>query len=70
MKRNLLFLLMAFMTLSFGACNDDDKINDDNQGGNGAITVEWATNERVALEVAWGAAMNGQRAMCTMNHAR
>ena len=44
MKRNLLFLLMAFMTLSFGACNDDDKINDDNQGGNGAITVEWATN--------------------------
>ena len=32
------------------------------------IHVEWATNERVALEVAWGAAMNGQRAMCTMNH--
>ena len=44
MKRNLLFLLMAFITLSFVACDDDDKINDDNQGGNGAITVEWATN--------------------------
>lgn len=32
------------------------------------IHVEWATNERVALEVAWGAAMDGQRALCTMNH--
>lgn len=32
------------------------------------IHVEWATNERVALEVAWGAAMDGQRSMCTMNH--
>lgn len=32
------------------------------------IHVEWATNERVALETAWGAAMNGQRSMCTMNH--
>lgn len=44
MKRNLLFLLMAFMTLSFGACNDDTKENDDNQNGNGTITIEWATN--------------------------
>lgn len=32
------------------------------------IHVEWATNERVALEVAWGAAMDGQRSLCTMNH--
>lgn len=36
--------------------------------GEGGIHVEWATNERVALETAWGAAMDGQRAMCTMNH--
>lgn len=32
------------------------------------IHVEWATNERVALETAWGTAMDGQRSMCTMNH--
>ena len=32
------------------------------------IHIEWSTNERVALEVAWGAAMDGQRSMCTMNH--
>lgn len=32
------------------------------------IHLEWATNERVALEVAWGAAMGGQRSLCTMNH--
>ena len=32
------------------------------------IHVEWSTSERVALEVAWGAAMDGQRSMCTMNH--
>lgn len=53
MKRNLLFLLMAFMTLSFGACNDDTKENDDNQNGNGTITIEWATNpdfDTVAIE--------------------
>lgn len=36
--------------------------------GERGIHVEWATNERVALETAWGAAMDGQRAMCTMNH--
>ena len=30
--------------------------------------VEWSTNEKVALEAAWGAAMNGQRAMCVVNH--
>ena len=53
MKRNLLFLLMAFMTLSFGACNDDTKENDDNQNGNGTITIEWATNpdfDTIAIE--------------------
>lgn len=44
MKRNLLFLLMAFITLSFVACDDDTKENDDNQNGNGTITIEWATN--------------------------
>ncbi|HWQ06148.1 MAG TPA: indolepyruvate ferredoxin oxidoreductase subunit alpha, partial [Feifaniaceae bacterium] len=32
------------------------------------IHVEWATNERVAMETAWGAASNGMRAMCTVNH--
>lgn len=32
------------------------------------IHVEWATNEKVAYEVAWGAAKNGQRAFCSMNH--
>jgi indolepyruvate ferredoxin oxidoreductase alpha subunit len=32
------------------------------------IHVEWATNEKVAYEVAWGASCNGQRAICTMNH--
>lgn len=30
--------------------------------------VEWSTNEKVAMEVTWGAAMNGQRALCTVNH--
>ena len=28
--------------------------------------VEWSTNEKVALEIAAGAAWAGQRAMCTM----
>ena len=28
--------------------------------------VEWSTNEKVALEVATGAAWAGQRALCTM----
>jgi indolepyruvate ferredoxin oxidoreductase alpha subunit len=28
--------------------------------------VEWSTNEKVALEIATGAAWSGQRAMCTM----
>jgi len=32
------------------------------------IHVEWATNERVAMETAWGAASNGMRAMCIVNH--
>lgn len=32
------------------------------------IHVEWSTNERVAVETAWGAAMNGQRSLVTMNH--
>ncbi|MEN6420202.1 MAG: indolepyruvate ferredoxin oxidoreductase subunit alpha [Clostridiaceae bacterium] len=32
------------------------------------IHVEWATNERVAMETAWGAASNGMRALCTVNH--
>lgn len=32
------------------------------------IHVEWATSERVAMEMAWGSAMNGQRSMCTVNH--
>lgn len=53
MKRNLLFLLMAFITLSFVACDDETKENDDNQNGNGTITIEWATNpdfDTVAIE--------------------
>lgn len=37
-------------------------------GGNEGIHVELSTNERVAYELAWGAAMNGQRALCTVNH--
>jgi indolepyruvate ferredoxin oxidoreductase alpha subunit len=32
-----------------------------------AIHVEYATNEKVAMEVAWGAAMSGQRALCCVN---
>lgn len=32
------------------------------------IHVEWSTNERVAMETAWGAASNGMRALCTVNH--
>lgn len=32
------------------------------------IHAEWSTNERVAMELAWGAASNGVRALCTMNH--
>lgn len=39
-----------------------------NVAGERGIHVEWATNERVALETAWGAAMDGQRSLCTMNH--
>ena len=32
------------------------------------INSEWAPNEKVALEVAFGAAMAGARAMCCMKH--
>ncbi len=32
------------------------------------VYVEWATNEKVALDVALGAAMGGARAMATMKH--
>lgn len=32
------------------------------------IFSEWATNEKVALEVAFGAAMGGQRSLCAMKH--
>ncbi|MCT8338026.1 indolepyruvate ferredoxin oxidoreductase subunit alpha [Methanoculleus sp. Afa-1] len=32
------------------------------------FTVEWSTNEKVALENALGAAWCGQRALCTMKH--
>ncbi len=31
------------------------------------IHVQWSTNEKVAFEVAWGAAMSGQRALCSVN---
>ncbi|MFN3763133.1 MAG: hypothetical protein ACK4WK_08045, partial [Anaerolineae bacterium] len=30
------------------------------------VHVEWSTNEKVALEIAAGAAWAGQRALCTM----
>jgi indolepyruvate ferredoxin oxidoreductase, alpha subunit len=32
------------------------------------VYVEWSTNEKVALDVALGAAMAGARALCTMKH--
>ena len=32
------------------------------------VYVEWATNEKVALDVALGAAMAGARALCAMKH--
>lgn len=32
------------------------------------VYVEWAANEKVALDVALGAAMAGARALCTMKH--
>ena len=32
------------------------------------VYVEWATNEKVALDVALGAAMGGARALCAMKH--
>jgi indolepyruvate ferredoxin oxidoreductase alpha subunit len=32
------------------------------------IHFEWSANEKVALEVAFGASMVGQRAMCSMKH--
>jgi indolepyruvate ferredoxin oxidoreductase alpha subunit len=32
------------------------------------VYVEWSTNEKVALDVALGAAMGGARALCTMKH--
>jgi indolepyruvate ferredoxin oxidoreductase alpha subunit len=32
------------------------------------VYVEWATNEKVALDVALGAALGGARALCTMKH--
>ena len=31
------------------------------------LYVEWSTGEKVAFEVAWGASMCGQRAMCSVN---
>ncbi len=32
------------------------------------VSVEWSTNEKVALDVAVGASMGGVRALCTMKH--
>jgi indolepyruvate ferredoxin oxidoreductase alpha subunit len=34
-------------------------------GGQGELHVEWSTNEKCALEVAWGAAISGARALFT-----
>ncbi len=50
-------------TPSSGALQALASISQENE-----VHVEWSTNEKVAMEVAWGAAMNGQRALCTVNH--
>lgn len=34
----------------------------------GGIDVQWSTNEKVALDVALGAALGGANALCTMKH--
>ncbi len=40
----------------------------ENMAKYGDVFVEWAANEKVALEVALGAAMGGARALCCMKH--
>ncbi len=38
------------------------------EGGKRGIYAEWSSNEKVALEGAYGAAMTGARAIATMKH--